>query len=85
MGFFFQDDYWEAVSELPVKQRREVIVGIVEYYFTLEEPSFKGAPKAVFCAVRERVKKARQEADRQRTNRGTGVESSADKLRNLLK
>ena len=81
MGFFFQDDYWEAVSELPVKQRREVIVGIVEYYFTLEEPSFKGAPKAVFCAVRERVKKARQEADRKRKERGTGGESSADKPR----
>ena len=81
MGFYFQDDYWEAVNELPTKQRRELIVGIIEYYYTLEEPTFKGAPKAVFYAIRERVKKARQEADRKRTNRGTGGESSADKSR----
>lgn len=76
MGFYFQDDYWEAVSELPVKQRNEVIVAIIEYYYTLEEPRLKGASKAVFCAVRERVKKARQEADRKRTNRGQDADTN---------
>ena len=87
MGFYFQDDYWEAVNELPIKQRNQVIVAIVNYYYTLEEPELKGAPKAVFCAVRERVKKARQEADRKRTNRGqiadiNGTESGQNQDRN---
>lgn len=76
MGFYFQDDYWEAVNELPIKQRNEVIVAIIEYYYTLEEPKLKGVSKAVFCAVRERVKKARQEADRKRTNRGQDADTN---------
>lgn len=76
MGFYFQDDYWEAVKDLPKKQRSEAITAIVEYYYTLEEPKLTAMPKVFFYAVRERVRKARQEADRKRTERGQDADTN---------
>ena len=67
MVMYFQDDFWEAASELPRKERDAAIAAMVAYHFGGEEPSIKGAPKAVFIAVRERIEmsKTRQNSGKQ--------------------
>ena len=66
MGFYFQDDFWEACSELPKKDRDAAAAAIVAYYFDPDEkPSIKGASKAVFIAFRERI-----DLSRKRSNAG---------------
>lgn len=63
MGFYIQDDYWEAVEDLPRKQQDEVMGALVRLFFDGDEnPGLKGVSKAVFTALRERVKSARKKS-----------------------
>lgn len=55
MGFYVQDDMWEAVSELPRKQQDEVLGAMVRLFFTGGQTPLKGTSKALFTAFRERV------------------------------
>ncbi len=76
-GFFVQEDYWLAVSELPAKSQNEVMGAITRLYFTGEDSaaSLKGAAKAVFIALRERVSVARGKAQA----RGGEVDQRVDR------
>ena len=55
MGFYVQDDMWEAVSELPRKQQDEVLGAMCRLFFTGGQTPLRGASKALFTAFRERV------------------------------
>ena len=55
MGFYVQDDMWEAVSELPRKQQDEVLGAMCRLFFTGGQTQLKGTSKALFVAFRERV------------------------------
>lgn len=65
MGFYFQDDMYEAVSELPEKAKEQVIVAIVRYYFEGVEPSMKGGKMALFTAFKKRIDMSKANAKRQ--------------------
>lgn len=66
MGFYIQDDFFESCDEIPSKQQDEVFGALVRYYFTGEEPDFKGATratsKALFGLMRQRVDIAKAKA-----------------------
>lgn len=72
MGFYFQDDFWEACEELSPtaskKDRDTAVAAIVAYYFTSDEPSIKGAPKAIFIAFRDRIDMARKKSNAGKSN-----------------
>lgn len=65
MGFYFQDDMYEAVSELPEKAKEQVIIAIVRYYFEGVEPTFKGSRQALFTAFKKRIDMSKANAKRQ--------------------
>lgn len=51
----FWRDYYEAGRELTKRDRMELWDALLAYAFAGAEPSLKGAPKAVFIALRARV------------------------------
>lgn len=55
MGFYFQDDFWETIAELPQKDQDRAISSLVRYFFTGEEPGFNGIAKMPFIAFRDRI------------------------------
>ena len=55
MGFYIQDDMWEAVSELPRKTQDEVIGSLARLFFEGEQTSLKGVSRSLFVAFRDRV------------------------------
>ena len=55
MGFYVQDDMWEAVAELPRKTQDEVIGSLARLYFTGEQTPLKGVSKSLVVAFRDRV------------------------------
>ena len=55
MGFYMQDDMWEAVSELPKRQQDEVMGALVRLAYTGEPTELSGAPRVAFIAFRDRV------------------------------
>lgn len=77
MGFYIQDDYWEALSDQPQKVRNEVLGALCELYFTGEAPTLSGLSRSFFVAFRERVTKARQKAEQKRNERGTNAATDA--------
>ena len=69
MGFYVQDDYWEAVKGLPVKAQTEILGALARYYFTDEEPKLSPAYQGIFIMGRQRVDMARNTADRKARSR----------------
>ena len=69
MGFYVQDDYWEAVCGLPVKAQTEILGALARYYFTGEEPRLAAAYQGIFIMGRQRVDMARDTADRKARSR----------------
>lgn len=68
MGFYIQDDFWEACEELPEKTQDEVFGSLVRLFFTSNDnPNIKGTSKAVFIAFRDRVSLARKRSDAGKT------------------
>ena len=55
MGFYIQDDMWEAVSELPRKTQDEVIGSLARLFFEGEQTPLKGVSRSLFVAFRDRV------------------------------
>lgn len=78
MGFFIQDDFWEACEELPQKTQDEVFGSLVRFYFTGEEPNLKGVGKSLFVAFRKRVSLAKEAAERKRRSRDTERDEGRD-------
>ena len=71
MGFYIQDDFWEACAELPEKTQDEVFGSLVRLFFKGDkEPDIKGTSKAMFVAFRDRVliAKKRSEAGKSKPN-----------------
>lgn len=71
MGFYIQDDFWEACEELPEKTQDEVFGSLVRLFFKGDkEPDIKGTSKAMFVAFRDRVliAKKRSEAGKSKPN-----------------
>lgn len=62
-GFYFQQDYWDAAQSLPKSQRERFAISLVTYYFTGEEPNFKGTMQAMFTLVKARIDKGRERAE----------------------
>ena len=64
MGFYIQDDYWEALEDLPKKQQDEVLGALSRLFFKGEDkPPLKGASKALFIAFRDRVLLSKKRSD----------------------
>ena len=55
MGFYIQDDMWEAVSELPRKTQDEVIGSLARLFFEGGQTPLKGVSRSLFVAFRDRV------------------------------
>lgn len=56
MGFYVQDDFWEAMEEQPLRVQDEVLGALTRLFFTGDEhPPIKGVSKALFVAFRDRV------------------------------
>ena len=82
MGFYFQDDMYEAVSALPEKAKEQVIVAIVRYYFEGVEPSFNGSRKALFTAFKKRIQMSKSNAETGQDVRDLDV-STMESLRRI--
>lgn len=78
MGFYIQDDFWEACSELPQKSQDEIFGAMVRFYFTGEEPNLKGVSKAMFVSFRKRVLLAKDAAKRKQKSRETEQDKECD-------
>lgn len=76
MGFYFQDDFWEAASELPRDEQDKLVGALVRLYFTDEETELEGTAKAVFSVTKTRVRMARQKAERQSRWRSKSTRTS---------
>lgn len=64
MGFYIQDDFWEACEELPAKSQDEVFGALVRLFYTGDtNPDIKGVSKAVFIALRDRVLIAKKRSE----------------------
>lgn len=59
MGYYIQDDMWEALADQPLKVRREVLEAICLQFFEGEERELKGVSRSLFIAFRDRVKLSR--------------------------
>lgn len=55
MGFYVQDDMWEAVRELPRRNQDEVMGALARLFFDGEQSDLKGVSKSLFIAFRDRV------------------------------
>ena len=55
MGFYVQDDMWEAVSTLPKKTQDEVLGAICRLYFEGEMTDLNGFSKSLLVAFRDRI------------------------------
>ena len=85
MGFYLQDDMWEAVSNLPRKNQDEIAGSLARLYFTGEETPLKGVqgPRSALAETRrERQAKRKQkpskppskrEAKAKQTNKQTRI------------
>lgn len=62
MAFYFQDDFWETVKELPDQMRKEAIASLVEYFFTGEEPDVSGIASMPYKAFKGRLDIARKQS-----------------------
>lgn len=66
MGFYVQDDFWEALEEMPADVQNEVFGALTRTFFTgdadAEMNTLKGASKAVYIALRDRVLMARKKS-----------------------
>lgn len=63
MAFYFQDDFWETVKELPRSQREKAIASLVEYYFTGEEPKLTGPAVMPFRAFKGRIDMSKKQSE----------------------
>lgn len=63
MGFYVQDDMWEAVSELPRKTQDEVMGALARLYFEGEQTDLKGTSKSLLIAFRDRVLLSKNRSD----------------------
>lgn len=84
MGFYLQDDMWEAVSNLPRKNQDEIAGSLARLYFTGEETPLKGVSKSLFIAFRDRVllsqkraENGKQNGSKSRANRQAKAKQSA--------
>lgn len=93
MGFYIQDDMWEAVSELPRKTQDEVIGSLARLFFEGGQTPLKGVSRSLFVAFRDRVilstkrsecgkqngkQKAKQVAKQTAKQSADGAESKGD-------
>lgn len=79
MGFYLQDDMWEAVSNLPRKNQDEIAGSLARLYFTGEETPLKGVSKSLFIAFRDRVLLSQKRAESGKQN---GSKSRANRQAN---
>lgn len=80
MGFYIQDDFWEACSDLPVKEQNEVFGSLVRLFFAGDDkPPIKGVSKAVFTAFRDRVLLAKKKSDAGKAKHDRGADQDAIK------
>ncbi|MEY8460108.1 hypothetical protein AALA69_03140 [Eggerthellaceae bacterium 24-137] len=63
MGFYIQDDFWEAMEEQPAKVQDEVLGALARLFFTGEASEMRGVSKALFVAFRDRVLIARKRSE----------------------
>lgn len=72
MGFYLQDDMWEAISNLPRKNQDEIAGSLARLYFTGEETPLKGVSKSLFVAFRDRVLLSQKRAENGKQNGSKG-------------
>lgn len=65
MGFYFQDDFFEACMLLPEAAQDKAIASLVKYYFMGEDrPDLKGPTKMPLVAFRDRIDMSRDQSQR---------------------
>ena len=66
MGYYFQDDMWEALKTQPLKVRREVVEAICLLFFEGDERELKGVSQSLFTAFKGRVSLSRTRSQAKR-------------------
>ena len=61
--FTFYRSFWEALVELPSKQKAEVVCAICEYALDGVEPNLQGVSKAIFTLIKPTLDAAARKAD----------------------
>ena len=50
--FVFSETYWEAIKDLPTKDRHNILDAILGYAFEGTEPNLTGVSKSIFLLIR---------------------------------
>lgn len=78
MGFYVQDDFWEAMEEQPAKVQDEVLGALARLFFTGEASKLRGVSKALFVAFRDRVLIARKRSEAGKSKARSNEDQNAD-------
>lgn len=79
MGFYIQDDFWEALEEQPVGVQNEVLGSLTRLFFKGDDkPPIKGVSKSLFVAFRDRVLLASKRSSAGRSKRNQTDDQTTD-------
>lgn len=83
MGFYIQDDFWEALEDMPTEIQNEVIGALTRTFYTGEvDTELSGASKAIYIALRERVLIARKKAAAGRSKKNQTENQTVEQTEN---
>ena len=81
MGFYIQDDFWDALQGMPKKTQNEVFGALTRFYFTGEDQDdLKGASEALFKAFKGRVLLSKKKSEAGSTKNQTDEQDGIKRL-----
>ena len=62
-GFTFFQSYYEALKDVSVEDRKEIINAILEFVFEDKEPVFTGSNKAIWTLIKPNLKTSKNKSN----------------------
>lgn len=78
MGFYIQDDFWEAAQVLPERDQDRLMGALVRLFYTGKESVLTGVSLALFVAFKQRVLIARKRSDAGKSKGQSNQESNQE-------
>ena len=62
-GFSFYKSYYEALKEIPEKDKKEIILAMINYVFEDKKPKFKGINKVIWTLIEPNLDKSKNKSN----------------------
>ena len=62
-GFTFFKSYYEALKEIPEKDKKEIIFAMINYVFEDKKPKFKGINKVIWTLIEPNLDKSKNKSN----------------------